>query len=428
MIRFFYNLLFPIGLLLFLPGYLVKMTRRGNYREKFGQRLGFYDEKVRDRLSDKRITWMHAVSVGEVAVALRLAARLKELDPDLFCVLTTTTTTGFAFAVKESPDWIEVMYNPIDFWATMRRAFDVIRPTKLILIEAEIWPNLVAEARRRTVPLALANARLSPRSERRFRRFRFLVAAIFRQLDLVCVPEREDIGRWTALGVISDRIVLTGNIKYDIEGTKPDADRPRSILDSLGISPEAEVIFGGSTHAGEEEILANVFMRLRTDFPSAFLIIAPRHVERVRNLRARLQERSLGVTLRSELKPTRPDCLLIDTTGELRDWYSVATVAFVGKSLTARGGQNPVEPIMAGKPVIFGPHMENFASLATSLVRHGGAVQVEDELSLQREMAKLLRDGAEAARLVNNATQVLAAHRGATTATAQLLSNLRTHA
>ncbi len=201
MIRFFYNLLFPIGLLFFLPGYLLKMTRRGNYREKFGQRLGFYDDKLRGHLNSKRITWMHAVSVGEVAVALKLAVRLKELDPELFCVLTTTTTTGFAFAVKESPDWIEVMYNPVDFWPITRRAFNVIRPIRLVLIEAEIWPNLVAEARRRAVPLALVNARLSPRSERRFRKFRLFVASLFRQLDLVCVPEEEDIGRWNALGV-----------------------------------------------------------------------------------------------------------------------------------------------------------------------------------------------------------------------------------
>ena len=424
MIRLFYNLLFPIGLLLFLPGYLVKMTRRGNYREKFGQRLGFYDDKLRARLIDKRVTWMHAVSVGEVAVALKLAARLKELDPELFCVLTTTTTTGFTFASKESPDWIEVMYNPIDFWPVTRRAFNFIRPTRLILIEAEIWPNLVAEARRRAVPIALANARLSPRSERRFRKFRFFVASIFRQLDLVCVPEQEDVGRWSALGVLSDRIVRTGNIKYDAEFAKPDAHRPRSILESLGISPQAEVIFGGSTHAGEEAILAEIFIKLRADFPSLFLIIAPRHVERARNLRARLEEHSLGVALRSELHSVRPDCLLIDTTGELRDWYSVATVAFVGKSLTARGGQNPVEPIMAGKPVIFGPHMENFATLAESLVRHGGAVQVEDAASLGQQLAKLLRDGKERARLVNNATQVLAAHRGATMATAESLMHL----
>ena len=428
MIRFFYNLLFPIGLLFFLPSYLVKMMRRGNYREKFGQRLGFYDDAVRNRLLAKRVTWMHAVSVGEVSIALKLAARLKELEPELFCVLTTTTTTGFAFAAKESSDWIEVMYNPIDFWPVTRRAFHVIRPMRLVLIEAEIWPNLVAEARRRAIPIAMANARLSPRSESRFRKFRFLVASIFRPLDLVCVPEQEDVTRWNALGVGSDRIMRTGNIKYDAESAKPNPNHPRGILESLGIDPEAEVIFGGSTHAGEEAILVEVFMKLRADFPSLFLIIAPRHVERARKLRALLQEHSLGVVLRSELNSVQPDCLLIDTTGELRDWYSVATVAFVGKSLTARGGQNPVEPIMAGKPVLFGPHMENFATLAESLVRHDGAVQVKDAASLQHEITKLFRDRARSARLVASATHVLAAHHGATTATAELISKLRVRA
>ena len=435
MIRFIYNLLFPIGLLLFLPGYLVKMTRRGNYREKFGQRLGFYDEKVRHRLSNKRTTWMHAVSVGEVAVALKLAARMKELDPELFCVLTTTTTTGFVFAVKKSPDWIEVMYNPLDFWLVMRRAFNVIRPVKLILIEAEIWPNLVAEARLRGVPLALANARLSPRSGRRFRRFRFLVASIFRQLDLVCVPEEEDIGRWNALGVRSDRIVRTGNIKYDLEekvgqvfNLSAEERGKLQTCPTLPIAHSAPVLFGGSTHAGEEEILTEVFLRLRGEFPSLVLVLAPRHVERVPSVRAQLEKRSLGISLRSENATKSFDCLLIDTTGELRDLYSIATLVFVGKSLTAHGGQNPVEPIVAGKPVIFGPHMENFAALAKSLVRHRAALEVSDADSLEREVARLLRNRAEAASLVNNAAQVLAAHRGATTATAQLLSRLQARA
>jgi 3-deoxy-D-manno-octulosonic-acid transferase len=425
MIRFIYNLLFPIGLLFFLPGYLVKMTRRGNYREKFGQRLGLYDANVRARLAGKRVTWMHAVSVGEVAVALKLASRLKQLDSDLFCVLTTTTTTGFAFAAKTAPNWIEVMYNPIDFAPVTRRAFSVIRPIQIILIEAEVWPNLVALARARDVPIALANARLSRRSERRFRAFRFFVASIFYQLDLICVPEPEDVSRWVALGARESRITATGNIKYDTEEQRTDPDGPAQLFHALGIDKESQVIFGGSTHAGEEAVLTQIFLELREEFPRLFLILAPRHAERVRSLRAQLEQHSLGVALRSGGHQTGADCLLIDTTGELRDLYSVATVVFIGKSLTAHGGQNPVEPIVAGKPVIFGPYMENFASLARSLVRHGAAVQIEDTASLEREVARLLRDGDERARLVTNAAKVLAAHRGATATTADLLMKLR---
>src|SRR5712691_11657944 len=184
MIRFIYNLFWPIGLLFFFPGYLAKMIRRGGYREKFGQRLGFYDREVRARLSKQRSTWLHAVSVGEVNVALKLANALRTLEPDLRCVLTTTTTTGFALARKNAPAWIEVMYTPLDYWPIMRRAFSVIRPTRILLVEAEVWPNLVAFARQCRIPTTLVNARISQRSERRFRRFRFFIAPTFRLLDL----------------------------------------------------------------------------------------------------------------------------------------------------------------------------------------------------------------------------------------------------
>src|SRR5690349_2166736 len=223
MIRLIYNLLWPIGLLFFLPGYFVKMIRRGGYREEFGQRVGIYDRELRTRLSNQRSTWLHAVSVGEVNIALKLANALRALEPNLHCVLTTTTTTGFALARTTAPPWIEVMYTPLDYWPIMRRAFSVIRPARIVLIEAEVWPNLVAAARARRIPLGLVNARLSPRSERRYRRFRFFVAPTFRLLDLVCVPEQRDIERWAGLGVPRNRIQLTGSIKFDPDVAKTEA-------------------------------------------------------------------------------------------------------------------------------------------------------------------------------------------------------------
>src|SRR5437870_7774582 len=191
------------------------MIRRGGYREKFVQRLGIYHRDVHHRLANQRSTWLHAVSVGEVNIALKLANALRTLESDLRCVLTTTTTTGFALARKNAPPWMEIVYTPLDYWPIMRRAFSVIRPARILLIEAEVWPNLAGEAHTRQIPLVLVNARLSPRSERRYRRFRFLVAPIFRLLDLVCVPEEEDIERWAALGVLPDRIHVTGSIKFD---------------------------------------------------------------------------------------------------------------------------------------------------------------------------------------------------------------------
>jgi 3-deoxy-D-manno-octulosonic-acid transferase len=427
MIRFIYNLFWPLGLLIFLPGYFAKMIRRGGYREKFGQRLGIYDGEVRNRLSNQRLTWLHAVSVGEVNIALKLVNALRALEPNLRCVLTTTTTTGFALARKTAPPWIEVMYTPLDYWPIMRRAFSVIRPTRIVLVEAEVWPNLAAAAHARRIPVALVNARLSPRSERRYRRFRFFVAPTFRLLDLVCVPERRDIERWAALGVPQNRIHLTGSIKFDPDVQTESVPVAASLWDASAETREALVLFGGSTHRGEEEILARVFLRLREQFPSLRLFIAPRHVERLEEIRSQFGALPLRVTLTSEALTcgaADADCMLLDTTGELQRWYGIATVVFIGKSLTAHGGQNPVEPILAGKPVVFGPHMENFATLATTLVSNNAAMQVSDSDSLERTFSELLRDGEARNRVVQNAHAVLSEHKGGTARTAELVHRL----
>ena len=419
MIRLIYNLLWPFGLVVFLPGYLMKMFRRGGYREKFGQRLGIYDSVVRQTLARQRSTWMHAVSVGEVVVALKLARELQKLDPNLGCVLTTTTTTAFAMARASAPPWIEVMYMPLDFWPIMHRAFAVIRPVRIVLVEAEVWPNLVARARKSRIPIALVNARLSPRSESRFRRFRPFVSPMFRQLDFIAVPEREDVERWMALGVERSRIYHTGSIKYDPVDSGPEAKVPSRVF-----PVDAPVLFGGSTHRGEEEALARSFVELRRSFPSLCLFIAPRHAERAREIRKRLQDLGLAVRLVSaRAAEESPDCVLLDRTGELQSWYPLATVAFVGKSLTAHGGQNPVEPIVAGVPVVFGPHMENFSTLARKLIEKNGAVQVADAAALERALHALLADPARQRTLVANAEQVLSEHRGATARTARLIAD-----
>ena len=427
MIRFIYNLFWPFGLLIFLPGYFAKMIRRGGYREKFGQRVGIYDGAVRNRLSNQRSTWLHAVSVGEVNIAMKLGSALRALEPDLRCVLTTTTTTGFALARKTAPPWIEVMYTPLDYWPIMLRAFSVIRPARIVLVEAEVWPNLAAAAHARRIPLALVNARLSSRSERRYRQFRFLVAPMFRLLDLVCVPDRGDVERWMALSVPRNRMHVTGSIKFDPDVQPQSVPVAASLWDASVKTTERLVLLGGSTHQGEEEILAKVFLRLREQFPSLRLFIAPRHVERLQEIRAQLGALPLRVTLASETLTrgaTDADCMLLDTTGELQRWYGIATVVFVGKSLAAHGGQNPVEPIFAGKPVVFGPHMENFATLAKTLVSKSAAMQVSDTEALERAVVELLRDGEARQRLVQNARAALSEHEGATARTAKLVHEL----
>src|SRR5437763_12616588 len=294
MIRLIYNLLWPIGLLLFLPGYLVKMFRRGGYREKFGERLGIYDRHLRARLYWKKPIWLHAVSVGEVSIALKLAKQIRVLQPDQHFVLTITTTTGFAFGSRNALDWIDVMYSPLDFWPIMRRGFEAIRPTKIVLVEAEVWPNMVAEAAARKIPIALVNARLSLRSEKRFRRFRKFVAPTFRLLDLVCVQNVEDVEKWKALGVAGDRISQVGSIKYDPEDMRIDPKLARTVLTGFGLENRT-VIFGGSTHAGEEKILGEVFRALRRDFVDLLLVLAPRHTERTNEVQRELKEMEFQV-------------------------------------------------------------------------------------------------------------------------------------
>jgi 3-deoxy-D-manno-octulosonic-acid transferase len=424
-IRFIYNLLWPLGLLFFLPAYLVKMFRRGGYREKFGQRLGIYDRQLRARLHWRKSIWLHAVSVGEVTIALKLAQQIRALKPDADCVLTTTTTTGFAFASKNAPEWMEVMYTPLDFWPIMHRAFDLIQPRKIALVEAEVWPNMVAEAHARKIPIALVNARLSPRSEKRFRMFRSFIAPTFQLLDQVCVQNAEDIDRWAALGIARDRINHAGSIKYDPENTDVDLTTPQSVLAGFGLENRT-IIFGGSTHAGEEKILVEVFRALRREFVDLLLVLAPRHTERTAEVQGMLEEAGFRVARRSQAPVADPflECVILDSTGELRDWYGVATLAFVGKSLLARGGQNPAEAILAGKPVLFGPHMENFAVLANSLVAHGGAIQVSSATDLLRAMTNLLANPEQCEELVKNARHVLDTHRGATARTAQLIVDL----
>jgi 3-deoxy-D-manno-octulosonic-acid transferase len=425
MTRLIYNLLWPIGLLLFLPSYLAKMFRRGGYRENFGQRLGFYSTQYRHRLRGKKPTWIHAVSVGEVVIALKLAEQLRRLQPDLKCVLTTTTTTGHALAQKRAPDWMDVLYAPLDFWPVMRHAFRVIAPQRIILVEAEVWPNLVAEATRRKIPIILANARLSPRSERRFRRFKFFVGPIFRRLDLVCVPTPEDAKRWKNLGATPSQIHAVGNIKYDISNQAVSSGAARRFIET-GI--DTAILFGGSTHRGEEKVLADVFCALRSDFPNLFLILAPRHVERANEVEAELRKRDLRSIRQTATGSWADelDCLLIDTTGELPYWYNIATIVFIGKSLTAHGGQNPVEAISARRPVIFGPHMENFAGLAKQLIAEGGALCVQNSQELTENSRRLLRDPAEREKLATNALRVIQPHREAAVRTAALIEKLCT--
>ena len=422
-VRFFYNLLFPIVLLVLLPGFLLRMTRRGNYRHKFGQRFGIYSAGVREKLAGMNRVWVHAVSVGEVNIALKLIQSLREEDPGLAFVLSTTTSTGFKLAVSRKSAWLEPIYSPLDFYPIVRRVVRLIRPRCLILVEAEVWPNLVWEVRQIGAKTALVNARLSPRSEKRYRFARWITAPIFNQLDLLCLQEPRDADRWKSLGLDPAKLVLTGSIKFDDGATAHRTARDfRPVLEGIGIPKGAPVLLGGSTFEGEEVILAEVYKELRKSHPDLFLILVPRHHERADAVARQLEMTGLTVLRRTNSLPEgRPDVLLVDTTGELAGWYLCATVVFVGKSLCAKGGQNPAEPITAGVPVIFGPHMQNFSTLTRSFLQVDGAMQVKDAAEIHNAVSALLASPDRRAAMVANAAKCLEIHRGATNKTVDLL-------
>jgi len=418
-----YRLALPFAAGLLLPGFLRRMFRRGNFQSGFGQRVGRFKQEDCVRLKSRRWLWIRSISVGETFVALKLVRALRVVVPEVSVVLSVTTSTGYALASAEAADGLFPMYNPVDSQSAVRRTLDLIRPIGLVLVEGEIWPNLMADCDARGIPVMLANARLSPRSAGRFAKSKRWVAPFFQLLDWVGIPDEEDRARWEAVGVASKRLHLTGSIKFD-QTAKVASRVPelRQLLSKSGMPEDAPLWVAGSTHDGEEVLLVKCLKRLRLRYPTLRLAIAPRHVERVPALLAELEALQVSVVLRSALPSAAPwEVLLVDTTGELTDWYALASVTFVGKSLTASGGQNPVEPALAGKAVIFGPHMENFEAVVRLLLAAEGAVQVADESALEEAVSALLEDPRRCEALGGNAIHALGSHQGATDRTVALV-------
>jgi len=426
-VRLLYNLLFPFVLLVLLPGFLFRMVRRGKYRHKFGQRFGIYSPRVKQKLAAGTWTWVHAVSVGEVLIALKLIREMKSRDPAVQIVLSTTTSTGYSLAARERSSWLEPIYNPLDFFWIVRRAVRLIRPRRLILVEAEVWPNLTAQAAAQGARLALVNARLSSRSEARYRLVRPLVTPLFNQLDLLCVQDPDDAARWQSLGIDPAKILRTGSIKFDDASDTGRARRDfQPELRKLGVPENAPVLLAGSTHAGEEKLFGEIVLRLRRQFPNLFYVAVPRHAERGKAVQEELLNLGLRTALRSggEAMTHGVDAIVVNTTGELRDWYDCATVVFVGKSLLAHGGQNPAEAVAAGKAVVVGPNMENFAALMRQFTRGHGIVQVADAAELEKALADLLANPEKCRDLAARGAACLAIHRGATARTCEALEKL----
>ena len=427
-----YNILFPVVLCFLLPRYLLKIIRRGNYSKSFGERLGIFSSEKQIRLSEIRNPiWIHAVSVGEVNVAKKLIKSLKSMEFEQAIILSTTTPTGHSVAKNSDADL--VIYHPLDFLFIVKKVIKKINPQSLVLTEGELWPNLINEANKRGVKVSIVNARLSKRSESRYKMFSFLSAPLLKVLNLVCVQYEKDRQTWESLGVDLDRTVLTGSIKFDEDSIQEfdKLDEFRDILNIIFREKERKIILAGSTHLGEELMIAKKYKELKKTFPNLFYIVVPRHAERCDFVFDELSQEGINVALRSEFDKEiisseigdDIDCLIIDSTGELNAWYFLSDIVIIGKSFLSNGGQNPVEAIFAGKPVIVGPNMENFSTLIAQLIQNNAIKQIDGPEMIVESVSEILLEPEKTQKMVSSANDVLSFHRGSSKRTAEIILN-----
>jgi 3-deoxy-D-manno-octulosonic-acid transferase len=413
---FLYNLAFLLFGIAYLPIFLVKIRQAESRRTLLAERLGCFPRGWEEKFLGKKILWLHAVSVGEVMAVQKFVERFLELFPEYHVVVTTVTPTGQKIAKKMEGEKISVCYFPFDLTGIVRKFLRRLKPECILLVETEIWPNLLIEAKRAGVPVGVVNGRLSARSVRRYDKFRFFFKPLFRRLDFVFVQGPEDARRFARLGVDSVRIHVLGNMKFD--NVSLASQEGASVLDQRqqwGFEPEDWVWMAGSTHAGEEEILVNVFLDLLETYPSLKLFLAPRHVERCPELADWLKKRGFRVRVATDPEPEQNfQVLLLDQLGVLKHNYGLADVVFMGGSLEPSGGQNPIEPAHFKRAIIHGPYVFNFENIYRALDREGGALLVRDEAQLKFALKRLFEHAQERHQLGENAFESVSRLQGAT--------------
>jgi 3-deoxy-D-manno-octulosonic-acid transferase len=408
-----YSILLAFGFVLALPFYLWKGRSTGKYLRTFRERMGVRPYPA--HASGERAVWIHAVSVGEVLAARPLVLGLRERLPGWRIYLSTTTPTGQAIAAASVRGVDGVFYAPFDWPRPVRAALAALDPALLVLVEREIWPNLIHEARRRGARVAIANGRLSERSFSRYRLVRGFVRRVLGEVDLFLMQAPAHAERMRALGAPETRVRVTGNLKFDAAETP----RPSEALESrIGKAARRNrpLLVAGSTTVGEEELVLAAFRRVRERVPAAALLIAPRHPERFDEVPPKVAALGLRCLRRSALEPggwRDEEVVLLDTLGELASVYALADVVFVGGSLVPSGGHNILEPAAAGRPVTVGRHMENFQEIADQFRAAGALVQVADANELGDEVAALLLDEARRRELGERGRRLVEDNRGA---------------
>ncbi|HSB08679.1 MAG TPA: 3-deoxy-D-manno-octulosonic acid transferase [Blastocatellia bacterium] len=419
---FLYSLALSFLFIALLPYFFYQAARHRKYSGSFKQRMGWLPEAVRG--DDGQTIWLHAVSVGEYLAARTLIERLKSELPGFRIVVSTTTRTGQTLARAECHKFAGTFYFPFDWNFSVRRALDWVRPSIVLILETELWPNFLRECRRRGVLTLLVNGRISTRSFRRYRKAPAFIRSVVEDLSLMIMQSEEDAERSRALGAQASRVRVCGNLKYEHAEVGDSGSGVGSQFDGqFGLSASPHLIVAGSTAPGEEEILLACFdgVRSHQGLEDARLLIAPRHPERFDEV-ARLIARS-GFTFARRSETTaavsKPDVILLDTIGELASLYRYAAVVFVGGSLVRRGGHNIIEPAAFGKPIVVGQHTENFRQVISDFQRANAVVQIDAsagqaQAALSRELIRLLSDGEQAREMGLRARSILIANRGAT--------------
>ena len=415
MIHRVYTAALGAALLAAAPSALYRRVARG-IPIRLGQRLGYLPPR-----SGGPCGWIHAVSVGESITAAPIIEGLRRLEPSLPLVMTTVTETGARIVAERFAGAVDHRFFPLDFPGPVRRAIDAINPRFVVCMETELWPNVLRMLARRGVPVMIANGRVSDRSYPRYRAVRRLLRPVLDDVRVFAMQSDEDAQRIVALGAPPARVFVTGNLKH--EAAPDETETTEGWRLTLGLDAGTAVWVAGSTHRGEEEILLDAHRRLLDRLPDARLILAPRHPERVPEVAEMARRRGFEVVRRSQLPRAHPAgaLIVVDTVGELASMYSVGVVAFVGGSLVPAGGHNVLEPALRGKPVLFGPHTENFRESSGLLRAGGGGLVVRDGAGLVTTLTRLMTDRDLCAALGAASRQAAASREGAARETLELI-------
>jgi len=419
---FIYSTLLALGAALSSPYWLIKGIQERKYLATFRQRLGLSLPGMRQ---GPKPVWIHAVSVGEVLASKPLIKSLKSQHPSVPLAVSTVTVTGQHLARKEFGETARVFYFPFDWDFCVRRFLERIDPAAVLLLETELWPNFLKNCSQAGIPVFLFNGRISDKSIGRYRRIRWLTSRMIRALERIGAQTEQDRRRLIELGAPAAYVSVTGNLKYDLAAPPidPGDELFQMIRAALGLTPSSPVIVVGSSMKGEETVFLDAFREIRRSVPDARLILAPRHPERFDEVAGLLESGGFAFCRRSQIGSAGQsggDVLLLDTIGELRRVYSLATVAVIGGSFLPYGGHNPLEPASLGRAIIFGPDMRNFREMARLFVNEKAARQCPTE-ALAAVLIELLNDEQARSALGQSALAEFRKNQGATENTLRIL-------